>query len=63
LGLGQIPVENQVLLQVWSEKTGASAEDLDAVLKLQENNTILLKKACSAGCLNGFFSEELEIKH
>jgi hypothetical protein len=34
LGLGQIPLENQVLLKAWSEKTGTSAADLDAVLKL-----------------------------
>ncbi|MBD2518803.1 DUF4350 domain-containing protein [Nostoc sp. FACHB-973] len=35
LGLGQIPLEHQALLSVWVEKTGASAAELDAVLKLQ----------------------------
>ncbi|MFN6497165.1 MAG: DUF4350 domain-containing protein [Nostoc sp. DedQUE01] len=35
LGLGQIPLEHKALLNVWVEKTGASAADLDAVLKLQ----------------------------
>ncbi len=35
LGLGQIPLEHQALLNVWVEKTGASAADLNAVLKLQ----------------------------
>ncbi|MBK1988533.1 DUF4350 domain-containing protein [Sphaerospermopsis aphanizomenoides BCCUSP55] len=35
LGLGQRPLENQVLLKAWAEKTGMSAAELDAVLKLQ----------------------------
>ncbi|MEH2071654.1 MAG: DUF4350 domain-containing protein [Nostoc sp.] len=35
LGLGQIPLEHQALLNFWVEKTGASAAELDAVLKLQ----------------------------
>ncbi|MFN6516292.1 MAG: DUF4350 domain-containing protein [Nostoc sp. CreGUA01] len=35
LGLGQIPLEHQALLNVWVEKTGASAADLNAVLKLR----------------------------
>jgi len=34
LGLGTIPLEHQTLLQVWQEKTGTSAVELDAVLKL-----------------------------
>ncbi|MBU7583137.1 MAG: DUF4350 domain-containing protein [Nostoc sp. TH1S01] len=34
LGLGTIPLERQTLLQVWQEKTGKSAAELDAVLKL-----------------------------
>ncbi|MCC5623459.1 DUF4350 domain-containing protein [Nostoc sp. CHAB 5715] len=35
LGLGQIPLEHQALINFWIEKTGASAAELDAVLKLQ----------------------------
>jgi hypothetical protein len=35
LGLGQIPVDNEVLVQAWKEKTGTSGEELGAVLKLQ----------------------------
>ncbi|MDZ8185630.1 MAG: DUF4350 domain-containing protein [Nostoc sp. ChiSLP02] len=35
LGLGQIPLEHQALLNIWKEKTGASTAELDAVLKLQ----------------------------
>ncbi|MEA5619698.1 DUF4350 domain-containing protein [Cronbergia sp. UHCC 0137] len=35
LGLGQIPVEKQVLLQVWEEKTGINPTELDTALKLQ----------------------------
>ncbi|MFN6567189.1 DUF4350 domain-containing protein [Dendronalium sp. ChiSLP03b] len=35
LGLGQIPLERQTLLNRWVEKTGASAAELEAVLKLQ----------------------------
>ncbi|WP_138502457.1 DUF4350 domain-containing protein [Nostoc sp. PA-18-2419] len=35
LGLGQIPLEHQALLNFWIEKTGASGAELDAVLKLQ----------------------------
>ncbi|MBD2448711.1 DUF4350 domain-containing protein [Nostoc sp. FACHB-152] len=34
LGLGTTPLERQTLLQVWQEKTGTSAVELDAVLKL-----------------------------
>ncbi|MFN6537576.1 MAG: DUF4350 domain-containing protein [Nostoc sp. EkiNYC01] len=37
LGLGQIPLEHQALLNVWVEKTGASAAELDAVLKLRSH--------------------------
>lgn len=44
LGLGQIPVEHRVLLQVWSEKTGTSTADLDAVLKLQEEKHRISEK-------------------
>jgi Domain of unknown function (DUF4350) len=39
LGLGQILVENQVLLKVWAEKTGFSTVELEAVLKLQEKKS------------------------
>jgi len=42
LGLGTTPQEPQVLLDIWTEKTGISAADLDAVLKLP-----LLKKPIS----------------
>jgi hypothetical protein len=35
LGLGQILVENEVLLKVWQDQTGKNAAELDAVLKLQ----------------------------
>jgi len=35
LGLGQIPLEHQALINVWIEKTGQSAAELNAVLKLQ----------------------------
>ncbi|MBG1269392.1 DUF4350 domain-containing protein [Nostoc sp. WHI] len=35
LGLGQIPLEHQALINVWIEKTGKSPAELDAVLKLQ----------------------------
>ena len=35
LGLGQILLERQALINFWIEKTGASAAELDAVLKLQ----------------------------
>ncbi|YAF95849.1 MAG: DUF4350 domain-containing protein [Nodularia sp. CChRGM 3473] len=35
LGLGQVPLERQILLKHWIEKTGTSAAELDAVLKLQ----------------------------
>ncbi|WGV25895.1 DUF4350 domain-containing protein [Halotia branconii] len=35
LGLGQIPLEHQTLINHWVEKTGASTAELDAVLKLQ----------------------------
>jgi len=34
LGLGTTPQEHQTLLQVWQEKTGKSAAELDTVLKL-----------------------------
>lgn len=37
LGLGQIPLEHQALVNVWVEKTGASPADLDAVLKLRSH--------------------------
>ncbi|MBE9003467.1 DUF4350 domain-containing protein [Fortiea sp. LEGE XX443] len=33
LGLGTIPLEQQPLLQIWQEKTGKSAAELDTVLK------------------------------
>ncbi|MEH2357395.1 DUF4350 domain-containing protein [Nostoc sp.] len=35
LGLGQVLLERQALIDFWIEKTGASAAELDAVLKLQ----------------------------
>ncbi|WP_392534035.1 DUF4350 domain-containing protein [Nostoc sp. C117] len=35
LGLGQIPLEHQALINVWVEKTGRNPAELDAVLKLQ----------------------------
>ncbi|MDZ8035225.1 DUF4350 domain-containing protein [Nostoc sp. DedSLP04] len=35
LGLGQVLLERQALIDFWMEKTGASAAELDAVLKLQ----------------------------
>jgi hypothetical protein len=35
LGLGQILLERQALIDFWVEKTGASAAELDAVLKLE----------------------------
>ena len=35
LGLGQITLEREALINFWIEKTGASAAELDAVLKLQ----------------------------
>ncbi|MEH2413716.1 DUF4350 domain-containing protein [Nostoc sp.] len=35
LGLGQILLEREALINFWIEKTGASAAELDAVLKLQ----------------------------
>ncbi|MHC5830357.1 MAG: DUF4350 domain-containing protein, partial [Nostoc sp.] len=35
LGLGQVLLEPQALINFWIEKTGASAAELDAVLKLQ----------------------------
>ncbi|WP_298907090.1 DUF4350 domain-containing protein [uncultured Nostoc sp.] len=35
LGLGQVLLERQALINFWIEKTGASAAELDAVLKLQ----------------------------
>ncbi|TAF05943.1 MAG: DUF4350 domain-containing protein [Nostocales cyanobacterium] len=34
LGLGQIPVENEVLLKVWQDQTGSSTAELEAVLKM-----------------------------
>lgn len=34
LGLNTTPLERQTLLQVWQEKTGTSAAELDALLKL-----------------------------
>jgi hypothetical protein len=37
LGLGQVPLEHQTLVNVWVEKTGASGADLDAVLKLRSH--------------------------
>lgn len=39
LGLGQIPLERQTLLNRWVEKTGASAAELEAVLKLQSRKS------------------------
>ncbi|MFN6481698.1 MULTISPECIES: DUF4350 domain-containing protein [unclassified Nostoc] len=35
LGLGQVLLERETLINFWIEKTGASAAELDAVLKLQ----------------------------
>lgn len=35
LGLGQVLLEPQALINFWIEKTGASAAELDTVLKLQ----------------------------
>ncbi|MCC5600276.1 DUF4350 domain-containing protein [Nostoc favosum] len=35
LGLGQVPLEREALINFWIQKTGASAAELDAVLKLQ----------------------------
>lgn len=35
LGLGQVLLEPQTLINFWIEKTGASAAELDTVLKLQ----------------------------
>ncbi|MCC5617502.1 DUF4350 domain-containing protein [Nostoc sp. CHAB 5836] len=35
LGLGQIPLEPQALINFWIQKTGATPAELDAVLKLQ----------------------------
>ncbi len=35
LGLGQVPLEHQTLINRWVEKTGASAAELEMVLKLQ----------------------------
>ncbi|MEH1912235.1 MAG: DUF4350 domain-containing protein [Nostoc sp.] len=35
LGLGQVLLEHQALINFWIEKTGASAAELDTVLKLQ----------------------------
>lgn len=35
LGLGQTPLEQQTLVNVWAEKTGAGTAELNAVLKLQ----------------------------
>lgn len=33
LGLGTTPLENEILLKVWSEKTGSNLAELEAVLK------------------------------
>ncbi|MBD2534630.1 DUF4350 domain-containing protein [Nostoc flagelliforme FACHB-838] len=35
LGLGQVPLEREALLNFWIQKTGTSAAELDTVLKLQ----------------------------
>jgi hypothetical protein len=35
LGLGQAPIEHQTLIDAWVEKTGATAAELQAVLKVQ----------------------------
>ncbi|AFY49781.1 hypothetical protein Nos7524_4009 [Nostoc sp. PCC 7524] len=35
LGLEAVPLEHQVLLNLWTQKTGKSATELDAALKLQ----------------------------
>jgi hypothetical protein len=35
LGLGQVPIEDQTLIDAWVEKTGATAAELKAVLKVQ----------------------------
>jgi hypothetical protein len=35
LGLGQLPIEHQTLIDAWVEKTNASAAELKAVLKVQ----------------------------
>jgi hypothetical protein len=35
LGLGQVPLEHQTLINRWVEKTGASAAEMNVVLKLQ----------------------------
>ncbi|MEJ6484574.1 DUF4350 domain-containing protein [Nostoc punctiforme UO1] len=37
LGLGQVLLERQALINFWKEKTGTSAAELDAVLKLQSH--------------------------
>lgn len=35
LGLGQVLLENQILLKVWEEKIGSSTAELDTVLKMR----------------------------
>ncbi|MCW5315095.1 DUF4350 domain-containing protein [Nostoc sp. KVJ3] len=44
LGLGQILLERQALLDFWVQKTGASAAELDAVLKLQSRKQPLSER-------------------
>jgi len=39
LGLGQVLMEHQTLIDAWVEKTGASAAELEAVLKLQSRQS------------------------
>ena len=44
LGLGQIPLEREALINFWIEKTGASAVELDAVLKLQSRKQAISER-------------------
>jgi Domain of unknown function (DUF4350) len=44
LGLGQIPLEPEALINFWLEKTGASAAELDAVLKLQSRKQAISER-------------------
>jgi hypothetical protein len=44
LGLGQIPLEHQTLINVWVEKTGGNPAELDAVLKLQSRKKTMSER-------------------
>jgi hypothetical protein len=52
LGLGTVLLEPQTLINIWTEKTGKSATELDAVLKLQQR-----KRRLSEGELLGWLAK------